>query len=111
MASSSFASLVFQQPARDLVRKERHKGNIYGFYVRQAQRGRKTGRALLGELLRIASENPSLEQISLAVATSQLSAIHLYRSFGFEVFGIETRALKVDGQYVDEHHMVLRLRP
>ena len=30
-------------------------------------------------------------------------------SLGFEVFGTERHALLVDGEYVDEHHMVLWL--
>uniref|UniRef100_A0A0S4UYH3 Acetyltransferase n=1 Tax=Ralstonia solanacearum TaxID=305 RepID=A0A0S4UYH3_RALSL len=33
----------------------------------------------------------------------------LYRSVGFEVFGVEPRALCVGGRFYDEAHMVLRL--
>jgi len=35
----------------------------------------------------------------------------LYRSLGFRSFGIEPRALKVDGSYVDQEHMVLEISP
>jgi hypothetical protein len=34
----------------------------------------------------------------------------LYRKLGFEIYGIEPRALKVGSEYVDETHMVLKIR-
>ena len=47
--------------------------------------------------------------ITLAVATVQPGARHLYRSLGVESFGCEPRALKIGDTYGDEEHMVLRL--
>jgi ribosomal protein S18 acetylase RimI-like enzyme len=61
--------------------------------------------------LDLAGQDSSLEQILLAVATSQEAAMRLYRSFGFETYGTEPRALKVGSTYIDEDHMILRLRP
>jgi ribosomal protein S18 acetylase RimI-like enzyme len=95
---------------RDAGEKERHKGRIFGVYVSGAQRGRGIGRALIGRLLEMAVRDASLEQVLLAVATSQTAARKLYRSFGFETFGTEPRALKVGSTYVDEDHMILRVR-
>jgi ribosomal protein S18 acetylase RimI-like enzyme len=95
---------------RESGEKERHKGRIYGVYVSPAQRTKGIGRGLLTRLLEAASEDSSLEHILLAVATSQKAANQLYRSLGFEVFGTEPRALKVGSTYVDEHHMILRIR-
>lgn len=94
---------------RESGEKERHKGRIYAVYVSPAQRGKGVGRALIQRLLDAAKRDPSLEQILLAVASSQVAAIDLYRSYGFETFGTEPRALKVGAEYVDELHMILRL--
>ena len=66
-------------------------------------------RALFEVLLERARSQPGLEQILLTVAVEQTAAKRLYRSLGFEVFGHERHALKVDGAYVDEDHMVLWL--
>jgi ribosomal protein S18 acetylase RimI-like enzyme len=94
---------------RDTGVKDGHKGHIYGVYVRAAQRGQGVGRALLDALLERAKRDASLEQILLAVATVQTAARRLYRSRGFESFGIEPNALKVGAAYVDEDHMILRV--
>lgn len=87
--------------------KERHKGRIYGVYVSSAQRGKGVGRALIARILEGAKENSSLEQVLISVATSQTAARELYRSFGFEKYGTEPRALKVGATYIDEDHMIL----
>lgn len=95
---------------RDTSMKERHKGHIYGVYVTSAHRGKGVGRALLADLLKRAKRDSTLEQILLAVASSQSAAKRLYQDFGFETFGTEPNALKVGSSYVDEEHMVLRIR-
>ncbi len=92
---------------RDTGVKDGHKGHIYGVYVSSTHRGKGVGRALLGALLDKAKKDQTLEQILLAVATVQTAARELYRSFGFESFGIEPNALKVGSTYVDEDHMIL----
>lgn len=95
---------------RTTTPKERHKGNIYGVYVTAAYRGNGLGERIICALLEKAREDASLEQILLAVATRQETAARLYRKLGFEVYGIEPRALKINSEYVDEAHMILRLR-
>jgi len=95
---------------RDGEVKSRHKGHIYGVYVTSPERGKRVGRALIGALLERAKQDLSLEQILLAVATNQGAAQRLYRSFGFEKYGTEPRALKVGSEYVDEDYMVLFTR-
>jgi ribosomal protein S18 acetylase RimI-like enzyme len=94
---------------RESGEKERHKGRIYGVYVSKSHRGRGFGRQLIARLIELATEDPLLEQILLAVGSGQAAAIGLYRSLGFERFGIEPRALKIGERYVDEEHMILRL--
>ncbi len=90
--------------------KERHKGRIYGVYVSLPQRGKGIGRKLIDTLVERAKQNSSLEQILLAVASSQEAAKRLYCAAGFETYGIEPNALKIGSRYVDEEHMLLRLR-
>jgi RimJ/RimL family protein N-acetyltransferase len=51
-----------------------------------------------------------VELIQLGVATDNVAARQLYVSMGFEPYGIESRALQVDGRYVDEVLMVKMLR-
>ncbi len=95
--------------SRDRGVKHRHKALIWGMYVAPEARGRGIGRTLLREAIRRARAWPGLEQVVLGVATHNEAARALYRSCGFEVFGVEPRALKVGARYVDEEHMVLRL--
>jgi ribosomal protein S18 acetylase RimI-like enzyme len=90
--------------------KEKHKGRIYAVYVSAAHRGKGVGKALIAAVLENAKQDPTLQQILLSVATSQTAARKLYRSFGFETFGTEPNALKVGSVYVDEDHMILRIR-
>jgi RimJ/RimL family protein N-acetyltransferase len=82
---------------------------VWGVYVLEAWRGKRVGRELLTELLRIAREQPGLERVLLTVATRQTAARQLDESLGFECFGCEHDALKMGEVYVDEKHMTLRL--
>ncbi|MEO8024998.1 MAG: GNAT family N-acetyltransferase [Bryobacteraceae bacterium] len=95
---------------REVGLKELHKGRIYGVYVGAAQRGKGIGEALLAALLQKARRDATLEQVLLAVATGQKAAGRLYRRFGFAPFGTEPNALKIGDTYVDEEHMILRMR-
>lgn len=89
--------------------KERHKGRIFGVFVSASAQSKGVGRALLTTLIQTARQDPSLKQILLAVAATQTAARRLYRSCGFETFGTEPDALKIDSTYIDEDHMILRL--
>jgi ribosomal protein S18 acetylase RimI-like enzyme len=95
---------------RETGLKERHKAHIYGVYVTGTHRHKRIGQKLIATLLERAKTDTSLEQIQLAVGAHQKFAIQLYRSFGFEAFGTEPRALKIGSVYIDEIHMVLQLR-
>ncbi len=95
---------------REKREKIRHRGHIWGVYVRQEWRGKGVGRALMSELLRLACAQHGLEQVNLGVGTDQLAAKRLYASLGFEVYGCERQALKLGENYVDKDLMVLWLR-
>lgn len=96
--------------ARETNRKESHKGHIYSVYVAPSHRGQGLAHALLSALIERARQDPDLEQILLGVATTNHAAHHLYRKLGFEVYGVEPRALKIASAYIDEAHMILKLR-
>ena len=89
------------------IAKARHKGRIWGVYVRPSFRGQGIGRALLLALLERIRACPGVEQVSLTVVSGQEAARALYRSLGFESYGLEPRGLKVGDRYFDNEHMVL----
>jgi ribosomal protein S18 acetylase RimI-like enzyme len=88
--------------------KERHKGHIWGVYVRPESRSKGVGSALMKEIVRRARELDGLEQITL-VASANLPAQRLYKALGFESYGIEPHSLKIGNDYVDDVLMVLWL--
>ncbi len=90
--------------------KERHKAHVYGVYVKAGYRGRAVGRGLVQIVLDRARSQEGLDQVLLAVATTNRAAFELYRSLGFETWGTEPHALRIGDKFVDEHQMVLRLR-
>jgi len=89
------------------ISKARHKGKIWGVYVRPNCRGQGIGRAVLRALLEKIQACPGIEQVSLTVVSGQQAARALYRSLGFEPYGLEPRGLKIGERYFDNEHMVL----
>ena len=87
--------------------KERHKGTLFGMYVRPDARGRGVGRALVEAVL--AAAEGVVEQVLLAVVDGNGGARRLYERCGFTTYGVEPRALKFEGRYFDEVLMVCRL--
>lgn len=87
--------------------KSLHKGNVYGMYVAPEASGHGLGKKLMLDLVKIASCYEGLEQINLTVMSENIIAKKLYKSLGFEIYGVERKALKVNEQYFDEDLMVL----
>ena len=94
---------------RESKLKLHHKANIFAMYITPEKRGFGLSRILLGEAIKMAKTWRGLEQINLAVVSTNDAAKKLYASMGFEVFGHEKRALKVGPNYYDEDHMALHL--
>ncbi len=92
-------------------RKTRHKGRVWGVYVRKEHGARGIGRRLLLELLARARRATGVEEVGLSVAVTQKAAMRLYASLGFKGYGRERRALRVGRRYIDEELMALRLDP
>ncbi|WP_226645229.1 GNAT family N-acetyltransferase [Mesobacillus subterraneus] len=89
--------------------KLKHRANIFAMYVTDSQRGRGLGRELVKTAIQQAAELSSVEQIHLTVTSSNEPAKKLYASLGFEPYGVEKNALRINGTYYDEDLMVLFL--
>ncbi|MET0534124.1 MAG: GNAT family protein [Steroidobacter sp.] len=95
---------------RDDGPKLRHKGTIWGVYILPEHRGGGLGRRLIGEIITQATLVPDLQQINITVTAANARARQLYVSMGFETWGLERRALWIDGRFYDDEHMVMFLR-
>lgn len=89
--------------------KNRHKATVVGMYVAPEAAGRGAGRALMDALLAQARAD-GLEMLVLTVTEGNGTAAGLYERCGFRSFGIEPRAIKVDGVAHGKNHMYLDLR-
>jgi len=86
--------------------KSRHKGLLWGVYVRADRRGRTFGRALVEHV--IAHARSHVAALQATVVTTNTGAVALYRSLGFETYGVERDALRVEGRSFDEALIELR---
>lgn len=87
--------------------KERHKGRVVAMYVAREAGGGGVGHRLLAALIAHA-RTEGLHDLVLTV-TQGNDAERLYRAAGFEPFGIEPRAICVEGEYLAKVHMHLQL--
>jgi GNAT superfamily N-acetyltransferase len=88
--------------------KYRHKATLFGMFTAPEAQRQGTGRALVREALRRARVVRGLEQLLLTVTEGNF-AEELYASEGFRRFGVEPRAIKLDGRYFAKVHMVCLL--
>ncbi|MBT2637607.1 GNAT family N-acetyltransferase [Bacillus sp. ISL-39] len=89
--------------------KLKHRANIFAMYVTPAQRGQSIGRLIMKKAIQQAEELKSVKQIYLTVNASNEPARKLYASLGFETYGVDRKAMLIDGTYHDEDLMVLFL--
>jgi RimJ/RimL family protein N-acetyltransferase len=90
--------------------KEHHVATVVGMYVAPAGRGMGLGLALMEALLAQARTFASLDIIQLTVTQGNDSAQRLYERCGFAVWGVDTDALRLNGQSYNKVHMAMRLR-
>ena len=88
--------------------KEKHKGLLWGMYVRPDARNGGIGRQLLEAVIDHARRQ--VEVIQLSVVSSNEQAQRLYACLGFVGYGVEKHSLKHHGHYYDEILMALDLR-
>jgi GNAT superfamily N-acetyltransferase len=87
--------------------KVRHKGFMWGVYVRESHRGQGGARALAEAV--IAKARGVVLVLQSGVVTDNIRAATLYADLGFETSGIEKKALLVDGVFYDEAHIAIDL--
>lgn len=91
---------------REGMRKLAHKAFVWGMYVAPQARRAGLGRELVAAALAFASNRLGVRQVSLGVNANNVAAIALYRSMGFEPFGLERGFMLLNGELHDEVHMV-----
>jgi len=95
--------------AREPRAKNRHKATVFGMFVGAEHVRRGIGAALLRHVIGEAKRQDGLAQLVLTVTATNTAARRLYEHAGFRSFGIEPRAIRVDGNYFDKNHMILFL--
>ncbi len=87
--------------------KVRHKGVLWGMFVRPEARKSGMGAGLVASVVEHAAQ--IVEELQLTVVASNTAAVSLYTRAGFKPYGLAKRALKVGDLYYDELLMTLPL--
>jgi ribosomal protein S18 acetylase RimI-like enzyme len=95
---------------REPEAKKHHKGVIWGMYVPAEMRGKGIGKALVRAAIAYARTLAGLEQINISVVLTSKEAHNLFKSVGFQTYGLEKRSLKFRDKYFDQELMVLYLK-
>lgn len=90
--------------------KVRHKASIVSMYVRASHRGTGAAAALMQTVLGHLRTVPEIDQVQLAVVSSNKAALRFYEKMGFLPYGYEKQALKVGDRYLDETHMYVLMK-
>ncbi|MCB8820493.1 GNAT family N-acetyltransferase [Microvirga rosea] len=80
--------------------KSRHKGILWGVYVRPEARRCGLGEALVQQVIRHAMDHVIV--LEAAVGLSNERARRTYHKLGFKPYGIERKALRIDDTFYDE---------
>ncbi|MBM4179054.1 MAG: GNAT family N-acetyltransferase [Ignavibacteria bacterium] len=86
--------------------KTKHKGSLWGLFVREEYRGQGIASILVDSIMEIAKDVLEIEQLQLSVSTKNQASYGLYLRLGFTVYGTEIHAMKIGDSYVDEYLMV-----
>ena len=80
--------------------KRSHSAKLWGFYIRPEYRGRGFAKQLFKRALEEAEKIS--EKVLLKVYRKNKSAIKLYKTLGFEEYGMERKSLKIGKTYYDD---------
>jgi ribosomal protein S18 acetylase RimI-like enzyme len=95
--------------AREARERERHRVFIWGVYVAPEARSQGIAGGLLDAAIDWCRSRDGVLQLHLTVAANNAPAISVYRKAGFTWCGRTPRAWLLDGQALDQDHMVLML--
>lgn len=93
---------------REERKKARHRAHLFSVYVAPEARRSGVGQALVEAAIEAARELGA-EQLELAVSAGNAPALGLYERLGFRRWGLQPRAIRVDGRDLDEIWMALAL--
>lgn len=85
-----------------------HRAEI-SISVKKQMWGKHIGTELLRKTLEFARNTKKIKVISLEVRTDNISAVSLYKKFGFEIMGTYKGFMKIKEQYVDCYIMELTI--
>jgi len=98
-------TLVYMEQERQ---KFKHIGILGGMYVLPQYRGGGIGKKLLTVMLQNLKKIGHLYALQLKVVTTNVPAVHLYKSLGFSIWATEKNGLSHGGNFYDQHHMMLQ---
>ena len=87
--------------------KARHKGVLWGVYVKAEWRGHQVGKRLVQCIIDHASRYVII--LEAAVGLTNDGARRTYHGLGFKPYGIQRKALRVGGTFYDEELLYLDL--
>ncbi len=90
-------------------KKLAHIANIVRVYVSPECRGKGIGKKLLLTVIEEIKSKPEIKKIQLGVIATQISALNLYESVGFEKVGELKMAVKIDDRFYDQYLMEMIL--
>lgn len=85
-----------------------HKASLVAMYITADHRRKGGAELMIKELIQFARAI-ELEVLHLSVVTDNHPARNLYKKLGFEIYGTERKAIKLQDRYLDEDHMELFL--
>ncbi|PJF39571.1 MAG: GNAT family N-acetyltransferase, partial [Phototrophicales bacterium] len=91
--------------------KLRHKSIIWGVYVLPDWRRQGVARQMMEVILNQIRTLPAVKQVHVTVVNNNdnVAAKQMYLELGFVEWGVEPRAILIDGQYYDEACLVYML--
>jgi ribosomal protein S18 acetylase RimI-like enzyme len=89
--------------------KTRHSALVLGMYVKPVHRSKGAGRSLMAAVIKAASARPEVLVLTLTVTEGNEAALRLYRSVGFEAWGIQPNAIRTESGFKGKVHMSLAL--
>ena len=89
--------------------KTKHKALVVSMFVREPWRGKGVARALLAAAIGHCKSRGDIDVLQLDVTFGNEHATHLYKSLGFEPFGLEPMAILTPGGFRSKLHMWLHL--
>jgi RimJ/RimL family protein N-acetyltransferase len=87
--------------------KARHKGLLWGVYVKAEWRGHQVGKRLVQSVIDHASYHVMM--LEAAVGLTNDGARRTYHGLGFKPYGIQRKALRVGDMFYDEELLYLDL--